>query len=92
MAYEVSSCFRANLYVVWFVCDCVLVKDKFHDVLELSKTEHRVPGQQNLEQNGKRGCAKNSAHSCDSAAQLRTAITFPSELRFTISWTLWKYI
>ena len=77
MAYEVSSGFRANLYVVWFVCDCVLVKDQFHDVLELSKTEHRVSGQQNPEQNGKRGCAQNSAHSCDSAASTSDNHNFP---------------
>ena len=31
--------FRANLYVVWFVCDCVMVKDRFHRVLGLSETK-----------------------------------------------------
>ena len=32
MAYGFRSVFRANLYVVWFVCDCVIVKDQFHRV------------------------------------------------------------
>ena len=27
MAYGFRPVFRANLYVVWFVCDCVMVKD-----------------------------------------------------------------
>ena len=42
MAYGLRSVFRANLYVVWFVCDCVMIKDWFHRVLGLSKTEHCV--------------------------------------------------
>ena len=65
MAYGFRSVLRANLYVVWFVCDCVMVKDQFHRVLGLSKTEHCVSRQQNLEQNGKRGCAQIPAHSCE---------------------------
>ena len=68
MAYGFRSVFWANLYVVWFVCDCVMVKDLFHRVLGLSEIEHCVSGQQNLEQNGKRGCAQISAHPCESAA------------------------
>ena len=36
--------------------------------LGLSKIEHCVSGQQNPEQNGKRGCAQISAHPCESAA------------------------
>ena len=67
MAYGFRSIFRANLYVVWFVCDCVMVKDRFHRVLGLSKIEHFVSGQQNPEHNGKRGCAQISAHPCESA-------------------------
>ena len=67
MAYGFRSVFRVNFYVVWFVCDCVTVKDRFHRVLGLSKTEHCVSGQQNPEQNGKRGCAQISAHPCESA-------------------------
>ena len=39
MAYGFRSVFRANLYVVWFVCDCVMVKDRFHGVLGLSETK-----------------------------------------------------
>ena len=68
MAYGFRSIFRANLYVVWFVCDCVMVKDRFHRVLGLFETKHNVLGQQNPEQNGKRGCAQIYAHPCESAA------------------------
>ena len=67
MAYEFRSVFRANLYVVWFVCDCVMVKDRFHRVLGLSEIEHCVSGQQNPEHNGKRVCAQISAHPCELA-------------------------
>ena len=65
MAYGFLSVFWANLYVVWFVYDCVMVKDRFNRVLGLSETEHCVLGQQNPKQNGKRGCAKISAHPCE---------------------------
>ena len=44
-----------------------MVKDWFYEVSRLSETEHCVPGQQNLEQNAKRGCAQISAHPCESA-------------------------
>ena len=57
-----------NLYVVWFVCDCVMVKDQFYGVSGLSETEHCVLGWQNPDQNGKRGCAQISAHPCESVA------------------------
>ena len=67
MAYGFCSVFWANLYVVWFVCDCVMVKDRFHRVLGLSKIEHFVSGQKNPEQNGKRRCVQISAHPCESA-------------------------
>ena len=53
---------------MWFVCDCVKVKDQFYRVLGLSMTEHCVLGWQNPEKNGKRGCAQISAHPCESAA------------------------
>ena len=66
MAYWFRSILWVNLYVVWFVCDCVMVKDRFHRVLGLSKIEHYVSGQKNPEQNGKRGCAQISAHPCES--------------------------
>ena len=45
-----------------------MVKDRFHGVLGLSETEHCVSGQQNPEQNGKRGCAQISAPPCESVA------------------------
>ena len=67
MAYGFRSVFLKNLYVVWFFCDCVMVKDRFHRVLGLSETKHCVSGQQNPEQYGKRGCAQISAHPCESA-------------------------
>ena len=44
------------------------VKDRFHGVSGLSETEHCVPGQQNPDQNDKRGCAQISAHPCELAA------------------------
>ena len=56
MAYEFRPVFRANLDFMWFVCDCVMVKDHYR-VLGLSETEHWVLGWQNPEQNDKRGCA-----------------------------------
>ena len=52
---------------MWFVCDCVMVKERFHGVLGLSEIEHCVLGVQNPEQNGKRGCAQISAHPCEPA-------------------------
>ena len=67
MAYGFRPIFRANLDVVWFVCDCVMVEDHFYEVSGLSETEHCVLGWQNPEQNGKRGCAQISAHPCESA-------------------------
>ena len=90
MAYGFCSIFRVNLCVVWFVCDCVMVKDRFHGVLGLSETEHCVLGQQNPEQNGKRGCAQFSHTLVNRPRQLWTVISFSSELRFTLSWTLRK--
>ena len=68
MAYELRPVFRANLDVMWFVCDCVIVKDQFYRVSGLSETEHCVLGWQNPEQNDKQGCAQISAHPCESAA------------------------
>ena len=68
MAYGFRPVFLANLYVVWFVCDRVMVKDQFYGVSRLSETEYCVLGWQNPEQNGKRGCAQISAHPCESAA------------------------
>ena len=61
------SIFRVNLYVVWFVCDYVMVKDRFHRVLGLFEIEHCVSGPQNPEHNGKRGCPQIFAHPCESA-------------------------
>ena len=68
MAYGFRPVFRANLDVVWFVYDCVMVKDQFYGVSGLSKNEHCVLGWQNPEQHDKRGCAQISAHPCESAS------------------------
>ena len=68
MAYGFRRVFRANLDVMWFDCDCVMVKDKFYRVSGLSETEHCVLGWQNPKQNDMRGCAQISAHPCESAA------------------------
>ena len=40
----------------------------FYGVSGLFEAEHCVLGWQNLEQNGKRGCAQISAHPCELAA------------------------
>ena len=90
MAYGFRSVFLVNLYVLWFVSDCVMVKDQFHGVLGVSETEHCVSGQQNLKQNGKRGVPKFSHTLVNRPCQLWTTITFSSELRFARSWTLRK--
>ena len=37
MAYGFRPVFRANLYVVWFVYDCVMVKDQFYWVSVLPR-------------------------------------------------------
>ena len=62
---------------MWFVCDFVMVKDWFHEVLGLSKTEHCVLGQQNPKQNGKRGCVQISAHPCELATSTSDDHNFP---------------
>ena len=67
MAYGVSFDFSDEFVCCVVVCDCVMVKDRFHRVLGLSKTEHCVSGQQNPEHNGKWGCAQISAHPCELA-------------------------
>ena len=43
------------------------VKDQFHGVLGLSKTQQCVSEWQNPEYNGKRGCAHIFVHPCESA-------------------------
>ena len=68
MAYGFCPVFRAILYIVWFLCDCVMVKDQFYGVSGLSETKHCVLGWQNPEQNDKRGCAQIFAHPCESVA------------------------
>ena len=73
----VSHHFSVNLRCVWFGCCYVTIKDRFHGVLGLSETEHCVPGLQNSEQNGKRGCAHISAHLCESAASTSDDHNFP---------------
>ena len=85
MAYGFRSIFRVKLYVVWFVCDYVMVKDRFHWVLGLSEIEHCVSRQQNPEQNGKRGCAKISAHPRELVVSTLKDHNFIVRLRFLCS-------
>ena len=49
MAYGFRPVFRANLDFVWFVCDCVMVKDLFYRVSGLFETGHCVLGWKNPE-------------------------------------------
>ena len=49
MAYGFRPVFRANLYVVWFIFDCVMVKDQFYGVSGLSEIEHCILGWKNPE-------------------------------------------
>ena len=77
MVYGFRPIFQVNFYVVWFVFDYVMVKDRSHGVLGLFETEHCVPGQQNPEQNGKRRCAQISAHPCESTASTSDGHNFP---------------
>ena len=90
MAYGFCSVFRANLYVVWFVCDCVMVKDRFHGVLGLSELNivFRDSKSPSRMENG--GVPKFLHTLVNWPRQLWTAITFSDELRFTCSWTLRK--
>ena len=91
MAYGFCSIFRANLYVVWFVCDCVMVKDRFHRVLGLFKIEHCVSRQQKSRAEWQTGVCPNFLHTLvNRPCQLWTSITFSFELRFERSWTLRK--
>ena len=62
------SDFSGEFVCCMVVCDCVMVKDRFHEILGLYETEHYVMGQQNPEQNGKRGCAQIFSHPCESAS------------------------
>ena len=85
MAYGFCSIFRVNLYVVWFVCDCVMVKDRFHRVLGLSKTnivfrDSKIPSRM---ANG--GVPKFPHTLVNWSCQLWITITFSSELRFVFS-------
>ena len=85
MAYGFRSVFRVNLYVVWFVCDCVIVKDRFHRVLDCLKQnivfrDRKIPSRMT---NG--GVPKFPHTLVNRPRQLWTAITFSSELRFAHS-------
>ena len=90
MAYEFRMVFQANLDVVWFVCDYVMVKDQFYGVSGLFETEHCVLGWQNPEKNGKRGCAQISAHPCESAASTLDDDNFLVRTPIRAFWTLRK--
>ena len=80
MAYGFCSVFRANLYVVWFVCDCVRVKGRFHRVLGMSELnivfwDSKIPSiMENV------GVPKFPHTLVNWPCQLWKAITFSSEL------------
>ena len=91
MAYGFRPVFRENLYVVLFVCDCVMVKDQFtgfRECLRLNTVfwDGKIPS---IMENG--GVPKISHTLVNRSRQLGTTITFSSELRFARSWTLRKY-
>ena len=91
MAYRFRPVFRVNLYVMWSVCEYVIVKDQFYGVSGLSETEHCILGwQKNPEHNGKRGVPKFPHTLVNPSCQLWTDINFSSKLRFARSWTLRK--
>ena len=46
MAYVFRPILRANLYVMWSVCDYVMVEDQFYGVSGLSEIEHCILGWQ----------------------------------------------
>ena len=85
MAYRFRSVFRANFYVVWFVWDCVMVKDRFNRVLGLSEIEHCVSGQQIPSRMANGGVPKFLHTLGNWSCQLWMAITFSFELRFACS-------
>ena len=85
MAYGFHSVFRVNLYIVWFVCDCVVVKDWFHGVLRLSKTNIMFRDRKILSIMKNGGVPKFLHTLVNWPRQLWTAITFSSELRLTSS-------
>ena len=73
MAYGFRSIFWENLYVVWFVCDCVMVKD-------IVFRDYKIPSRM---ANG--GVPKFPHTLVNRPRQLWTTITFSSELRFARS-------
>ena len=87
MAYGFRPVFRANLYVVWFVCDFVMVKDQFYGLRDCPRPntmfwDGKIPS---IMENG--GVPKFPHTLVNRPRQLWTAITFSSELRFARSWT-----
>ena len=90
MAYGFRPVFLANLYVVWFVCDRVMVKDQFYGVSRLSETEYCVWDGKILSRMANGGVPKFPHTLVNRPRQLWTTITFSSKLRFARSWTLRK--
>ena len=90
MAYGLRSVFWANLYVVWLVCDCVMVKDLFIGFWDCPKQnivfrDSKIPSRI---ANG--GVPKFPHTLVNRPCKLWTTITLSSELRFVSSWTLRK--
>ena len=85
MAYGFRSVFRVNLYVVWFVCDYVMVKTGFIGFWDFPKhnivfQDSKIPSRM---ENG--GVPKFPHTLVNRPCQLLTTITFSSELRFACS-------
>ena len=78
MAYGFRPVFRVNLYVMWFVCDCVMVNTGFMGFSDCSKLnivfrDRKIPS---IMENG--GVPKFPHTLVNRPHQLRTVITFPS--------------
>ena len=85
MAYGFRPVFRANLYVVWFVCDCVMVKDQFYGFRDCLRP-NTVFWDGKIQSRMANGGVPKFPHTfVNRSRQLWTAITFSSELRFESS-------
>ena len=68
----------------------MMVKDRFHRVLGLSETEIVFRDSEIPSRMANGGVPKFPHALMNRPHQLQMTITFPSELRFARSWTLWK--
>ena len=80
MAYGFRSVFRANLYVVWFVCDRVMVKTGFIGFWDYPKQNIVFRDSKILSRMANGGLPKFPHTLVNWPCKLWTAITFSSEL------------